>query len=122
LGVFGANKFVPFDERAAICYGRGPGRGEDAFILDRELPLQVLASIVRAPGPQDLILFCVPFQRLFRGFVIHQPISFDHVQTSVCGVPNLSTMETGPTLNPTAPARKTHSCPLGHHYRRVLRT
>ena len=54
LGVFGANKFVPFDERAAIRYGRGPGRSEDAFILDRELKLQVLALIVRAPGSQDL--------------------------------------------------------------------
>jgi hypothetical protein len=52
-----------------------------AFILDRELELQVTCPDCSCPGPQgDLILPCVPFHAFFRGFVIEPPISFDHVQ------------------------------------------
>src|SRR6516162_4594083 len=84
LGVFGANMFGPFNQRAAIRYGRRPRHRKGAFILHRELELQVLATIARVPGSQgDLILPCVPFHTFFRGFVIEQPISFDHVQ-SLC--------------------------------------
>src|SRR5262249_35653554 len=84
LGVFGANMFRPFNQRAAIRYGRRPGHPKGAFILDRESELQVPASIARVPGPPgDLILPCVPFHSFFRGFVIDEPISFDHVQ-SLC--------------------------------------
>jgi len=82
LGVFGADMFRPFNQRAAIRYGRRPGHRKGACILDRELELQVLAPNARVPGPQgDLILLCVPLHAFFRGFVIEQPISFDHVQS-----------------------------------------
>src|SRR5271167_3672136 len=52
LDVFGANRFHPVGGTAPISHGRGPRRREDAFILDRELELQVLARIARAPDPQ----------------------------------------------------------------------
>src|SRR5258708_30179805 len=84
VGVFGANSFRPVGEAAPVSHGRGPRRREDAFVLDRELELQILAHMVRVPDPLgELIFLCVSFQPLFRGFVIKQPISFDHVQ-SLC--------------------------------------
>src|SRR5258708_5946236 len=52
MRVFGADIFTsassaPIADRGApISYGRRPGHREDAFILDRELKLQVLAPIV----------------------------------------------------------------------------
>src|SRR5258708_4967455 len=69
-------------------YGRRPGHREDAFIFDRELELQVLASVavvgcracIGAPrGAQ--ILPCVPFQSFFRSFVIDEPVAFHDVQS-----------------------------------------
>jgi hypothetical protein len=102
LGVFGANMFRPFNQREAIRYGRRPGHRKGAFILDRELELQVLAPIAFVPGPPgDLIFPRVPFHAFSCSFVVDEPISFDHMQSPGVGVPNLSIMETGPTLNPT---------------------
>ena len=49
LGVFGANMFRPFNQRAAIRYRRRPGHRKSAFILDRELELQVLALTFQPP-------------------------------------------------------------------------
>jgi hypothetical protein len=48
MRVFGADIFsaAPIVDRAPISYGRRPGRRENAFILDRELELQVFAPIV----------------------------------------------------------------------------
>src|SRR6516162_6594623 len=66
-------------EAAPISHGRGPRRREGAFIVDRELELQVRAPVVwRWLGAP--ILFCVPFPSFFRGFVIDEPISFDNMQ------------------------------------------
>src|ERR1700674_2415993 len=81
LDVFGANLLHPVGGAKSISHGRGPRRREDPFILDSELELQVLASMVRVPHPlSDDTLLGVPFETLFRGFVINQPIAFDHVQ------------------------------------------
>src|SRR6266853_3896260 len=75
--VLGTDNFPPCFGAAPVGYGRRPGHGEDAFIFDRELELQVLAPVAvvgsracigaarRAP-----ILPCVPFQSFSRGFVI----------------------------------------------------
>jgi hypothetical protein len=38
-GIFGADIFQPFAQRAPIGYGRRPGHREHAFILDRHLQL-----------------------------------------------------------------------------------
>ena len=82
LAVFSTNPFLPTGRIAHICQGCGPWRREDAFILDRELEPQVLGQIVRVPDPLDgVMLLCVPFEPLFRGFVIKQPISFDDMQS-----------------------------------------
>src|ERR1700688_3271162 len=89
MGVFGADNFRPFGRAAPIksgpiSYGGRQGSCEDAFILNSELELQVLALIVGIGGqrsPTSLqILFCVAFYPLSRGFVIEQTITFDHMQ------------------------------------------
>jgi hypothetical protein len=82
--VFGAYEFGPsarnYDKRSCVRYGRGPGPRKRAFILDRDFKLQVLAPVIRvevewlyARWKAD-ILFGIPVQRLFRNFVIDQPI------------------------------------------------
>jgi hypothetical protein len=82
LGVFGANMFRPFNQREAIRYGRRPGHRKGAFILDRELELQVLAPIAFVSGSRgDLIFPCVPFHAFSCSFVVDEPISFDHMQS-----------------------------------------
>src|SRR5262249_25034998 len=48
--VLGADDFRPFETVAHVEHARGPGRREGAFILDREMDLQVLVLIVRAGG------------------------------------------------------------------------
>src|SRR5215468_5475558 len=74
--IFGADIFTSASSapiayrRAPISYGRRPRRRKDAFILDRELELQVLAPIVGvAVGDernrirrQAKIFFCSSFQ------------------------------------------------------------
>src|SRR5713226_4157512 len=78
--IFGADIFpsAPITCRwAPIGYGRRPRRRKDAFILDRECELQVLAPIVGvAVGDgrnrirrKAKIFFCTSFQAFFRGFV-----------------------------------------------------
>src|SRR5882757_2134082 len=55
---FGAHHFRPFITVAQIDHDRGPGRGEGAFVLDREMDLQVLVLIVgviRSGGPPILL-------------------------------------------------------------------
>ncbi len=80
----GADHFRPLAQRAKrapITYGRGPGLGEGALILDREIELQPLALIVGVAcktwigtrNPPNLSL--APFFRCFRSFVIEQPIT-----------------------------------------------
>src|SRR5207302_5532472 len=63
---FGADSFRKFAAVAQINHGRGPGRRESAFILDRELDLQVLVlviGIIRSAGPS--VLFCTALHRVF---------------------------------------------------------
>ena len=90
LAAFSTNQFHPAGGIAHIRQGCGPWRREDAFILDRELELQVFGRIVRVPDPLDgVMLRCVPFEPLFRGLVIKQPISFDDMQSlRVCRLRN----------------------------------
>ena len=98
--VFRANRFRPAAEAAPISHGRGPRRREGAFIVDRELELQVRAPVVwRWLGAP--ILFCVPFPSVFRGFVIDEPISFDNMQSFCVRRAYQSTAAKGPTLIPT---------------------
>src|SRR5882672_11668446 len=79
--VFGAGDLRPFKTVARINHARGPRRRERACILDREIDLQVLVSIVGGEGAGGAPkLLCGAFQRAFRGFVIDEPIAFDHVQ------------------------------------------
>src|SRR5260370_1028875 len=76
---FPRKRLPPSRRGAPVSHRRGPRRREDAFVLDHELELQILAPIVRVPDPLgDEILLCVPFEPLFRGLVIKQPISLDH--------------------------------------------
>src|SRR5713226_3068035 len=75
LDVFGASLFRPLRggvrSAGSIRHGRGPWRREDVLILDRELELQVLTPRVRIPHPVgDVILLCVSFEPVFRGFSI----------------------------------------------------
>src|SRR5260370_109159 len=79
--VFGAGDLRPFKTVARINHARGPGCRERASILDGEIDLQVLVSVVGGEGagltpkPLSGALPCT-----FRGFVIDQPIAFHHVQ------------------------------------------
>src|SRR2546423_8897580 len=68
--IFGSARSAPIAHRwAPISYGRRPRRRKDAFILDREFELQVLAPIVgvAAANARNSIwrttkmFFCGPF-------------------------------------------------------------
>ena len=64
-----------------ISHGRGPRRREDAFILDGEFELQVLARVFGSPSTGRLMFLRVAIEPLFRGFGIKQPIAFDDMQS-----------------------------------------
>src|SRR6516162_11814741 len=69
VAVFGADAFA-----ASVCRRvgerRGPGRGEDACILDRHMRLEELVALVPSPGVavEQPILFPVPFECVFSGW------------------------------------------------------
>src|SRR5262245_10258870 len=48
--VFGADGFRPLVAVAQVDHDRGPGGGEGAGVLDRELDLQVFVLVVRVVG------------------------------------------------------------------------
>src|SRR5258708_35446043 len=78
LDVFGASLFRPVGgvtsttstSTTSISHGRGPRRREDAFVLDREPELQVLAPIFRVHPLGDVMLLGVACEPLFGGFGI----------------------------------------------------
>jgi len=68
MWVFGADLFRPFEHRLPIGHGRGPRRGEDTRIFDRDVELKVLAPEAEIDG-QWLgagIFFSIPLQSFFR--------------------------------------------------------
>ena len=69
MSVFCTDNFWPMSGAAPISYGRGPRCREYAFILDREMDLQVLALVVAV---DQLVFNCnwplwVKIHRLTRG-------------------------------------------------------
>src|SRR6266853_4422339 len=88
MRVFGADDFPPLGRQSAsIRDCCRPRHREDSFILDREMKLKALALVPGIGCPtfggsrQTEILLCTAFLRLFRDFVINQPITFHHVQS-----------------------------------------
>src|SRR5438477_3352624 len=68
---FGADSFRKFAAVAQVNHGRGPGRRESAFILDRELDLQVLVLIVGVVGSAGSpVLLGTALHRAFGIFVV----------------------------------------------------
>src|SRR5216683_1935386 len=88
MWVFCTDLFRPVTENAPISFGRGPRCCEDFFVFDRELELQSLAlvsGVGRPPFADTLtgaaVLLSTTLPCRPRGFVIDQPVSFDHVQS-----------------------------------------
>src|SRR5258706_2277648 len=81
--VFGADELRPGIDGGPIGDGRGPGRGKDAFIFDRKMELQNLATVIGIEVPTTAgvgIFFGVAFHRVFGSVVIDEPVAFHHVQ------------------------------------------
>src|SRR5215468_2494909 len=92
MRIFGADSFRPFARKrypqtGSIDHGRRPWHREGAFILDRELELQVIGPGVQIGDHSGVIsheagiLFRASLQCFLRGFVVDEPITFDYVQS-----------------------------------------
>jgi hypothetical protein len=87
---------------ATISDGRRPGHRQRAVALHGEFKLQSLALVVgidRIGGDGGPFLFA-PFLRFFRGLVVKQPITLDHVKSQVLGDYRTAI---GDTVEPLAP-------------------
>src|SRR5450755_1930190 len=91
MRIFGADslrKFArgPSVNTGPVDDGRGPWRREGAFVLDRDIELQVIAPGVQIGDHSGVIseggriLFRASLQYLVRSFVVDEPIAFNHVQ------------------------------------------
>src|SRR5215510_1256406 len=89
--VFGAYEFGPSaresDARSCVGYPARPGSRKCALILNCELELQVLASVIGVEvkwlntGREPKILFRIPFQGFFRQLIVNKPIAFHDMQS-----------------------------------------
>src|SRR5258707_1991890 len=91
MWVFSANTFQQFVSAlriysTPISYGRRPGGSEDALVLYRKPELQSLPFVVGVNVDSNRnrreaeILVGDALQRVFRGVVIKQPVTFNDVQ------------------------------------------
>jgi len=102
ISVISANLFRPCGrQRAPIRHDPRPRRGKDAIILDGKMKLQPVPLVVRIGRPafagtrQTIKLLPGVRLPLLSGFIVQQPVALDHVQSSVNGVPYVSTMANG---------------------------
>src|SRR5262249_15770289 len=80
-GVFRASLFHPIGAALAIRHGRLPRRREDAWILDGEFKLQVLARPTTCVWLLHAeILFSLPLPTVLCGILIDEPVSLDDMQ------------------------------------------
>src|SRR5215510_4597540 len=89
--VFGAYEFGPSaresDARSCVGHPARPGSRKCALILNCELELQVLASVIGvevkwlSTGREPKILFRIPVQCFLRYFVVNKPIAFHDMQS-----------------------------------------
>jgi hypothetical protein len=83
----GADHFRPLAQRAPVTYGRRPGLGKDAVILNSKFELQTLAPVVGVACKARIGTLDAPnlslasFFGFFRSFVIEQPITLYDVQS-----------------------------------------
>src|SRR5713101_2161710 len=81
--IFSTSTFLPVCVPGAqIGNGRRPRHREDSVILHGEFKLQSLAPVagIDTIGPDERPLFLAACLRFLGGFVVHEPVTLDHVQ------------------------------------------